>query len=127
MNHIYAAYTFSFFTVIVVFFQLALASGAPWGNIAMGGKFPGKFPPQMRFVAIIQIFILVFIALIVLTRAKILFASFYSFSETAIWGVVAFSLLGAIFNIITPSKWERIIWAPVTIILLLCSFVVAQN
>ncbi len=127
MNHTLAATIFSFFTAIVVLFQFALILGAPWGKVAMGGKYPGKFPPRMRIAAVIQIALLIFTALIVLTRAKLLLSSFYAFSETAIWGVVIFSAIGTVLNTITPSKWERIIWVPVTIILLFCSIYVAQS
>ena len=30
----------------VVAFQVALAAGMPWGEYAMGGAFPGQFPPR---------------------------------------------------------------------------------
>ena len=32
-----SAYIFCFFTAVIVIFQLALALGAPWGEMAMGG------------------------------------------------------------------------------------------
>ena len=35
-------------TAVVAAFQIALALGAPWGAYAMGGAFPGQFPPTMR-------------------------------------------------------------------------------
>ena len=46
------AYVFSVFTAVFVFFQLAL--GAPWGEMAMGGKFSGHYPPQMRVATLVQ-------------------------------------------------------------------------
>lgn len=33
-------------------FQLALALGAPWGEYAMGGRYPGRFPPGLRLAAV---------------------------------------------------------------------------
>jgi hypothetical protein len=36
-----AAIVFSLFTAGVIAFQLALAAGAPWGEYAMGGAYPG--------------------------------------------------------------------------------------
>jgi len=122
---VHTAYLFSILTAIVVAFQFALALGAPWGEMAMGGKFPGKFPTHMRIAAIIQLVVLVIIASVVLTRAGLMFEDYLALSKKAIWGVVVFCLLGAILNTITPSKKERMLWAPITIALLICSINVA--
>lgn len=122
-----SAYIFSALTVVVAIFQLALALGAPWGELAMGGKFPGRFPPQMRVAALVQMSLLLLIALVVLIRAGLIFDEYYGFSKSAIWFVVVFYMVGAILNLITPSKKERMLWAPVTIVLLICSYVVAKS
>lgn len=122
-----SAYIFSVLIAVVVLFQLALALGAPWGAMAMGGKFPGRFPAAMRIVAVIQAGLLIFIALIVLTRAGVVFTEYADISKTAIWGIVIFSLIGTILNIITPSKKERMLWAPVSFTLLICCSVVAMT
>ena len=121
------AYVFSAFTAVVVFFQLALALGAPWEEMAMGGKFPGRYPPQMRVAALVQMVPLTFIALVVLTRAGIVFDEYFELSRSVIWFVVAYMAVGTILNVITPSKKERMLWAPVAIVLLICSFVVAKS
>lgn len=123
----FAAYLFSVLIAFVVAFQLALALGAPWGEMAMGGKFPGRLPPRMRIAALVQIVVLVFIALIVLTRAGVILEEFSSLSKSVIWAVVVFSLIGAILNTITPSKKERMLWAPVSIVLLICATYVAVS
>ncbi|MFT6992309.1 MAG: hypothetical protein ACJASL_004309 [Paraglaciecola sp.] len=122
-----SAYIFSTLTSVVILFQLALALGAPLGEMAMGGKFPGRFPPQMRIVALIQVAILVMVTLIVLIRAGLVPGQYSEISETAIWFVVAFCIVGVVLNTITPSKKERIMWAPVTIILLICVLIVANS
>ena len=123
----FAAYLFSVLIAFVVAFQLALALGAPWGEMAMGGKFPGRLPPRMRIAALVQIVVLVFIALIVLTRAGVILDEFSSLSKSVIWAVVVFSLIGAILNTITPSKKERMLWAPVSLVLLICATYVAVS
>ena len=123
----FAAYLFSVLIAFVVAFQLALALGAPWGEMAMGGKFPGRLPPRMRIAALVQIVVLVFIALIVLTRAGVILDEFSSLSKSVIWAVVVFSLIGAILNTITPSKKERMLWAPVSMVLLICATYVAVS
>ena len=123
----FAAYLFSVLIAFVVAFQLALALGAPWGEMAMGGKFPGRLPPRMRIAALVQIVVLVFIGLIVLTRAGVILDEFSSLSKSVIWAVVVFSLIGAILNTITPSKKERMLWAPVSLVLLICATYVAVS
>jgi len=122
-----AACIFSFLTVLVMFFQLALALGAPWGEMAMGGKYPGRFPPKLRITAIVQMLLLGFVALVVLTRAGLIFANYFELSKSVIWFVVALCAISAISNTITPSKKERMLWSPVTIILVACAVVVARS
>ena len=127
MSAYFAALVFGFFIAVVATFQLALAVGVPWGGVAMAGKFPGQFPPLMRAVAFVQTFALIFLGAMVWTRAGIIFPQWYFESEKFIWGVVAFGILGFIMNLITPIKWERIIWAPVAAILLISSMIVAMS
>lgn len=127
VDHTLAAYIFSILTLVAIIFQIALALGAPWGEMAMGGKFPGRFPTKMRIAAIVQIMILVFIVLVVLTRAGLLYEEYLLLSKSVIWGVVVFCLIGAVLNTITPSKKERALWAPVTIVLSICGIIVATS
>ena len=119
------AYTFCVFTAVIVIFQLALALGAPWGEMAMGGKYPGRFPPTLRVAAVVQLLLLLFVALIVLVRAEIVFGEYLEFSRSAVWFVVALLVVSSILNIVTPSKKERMFGAPIAIILLICSSIVA--
>ena len=122
-----AAYLFSFLTCVVVIFQFALAVGAPWGEMTMGGKFPGQLPPIMRAIAIVQVAILVFLEVIVLTRAGLVFEEYLRLSKSMIWVVVVFCAMGSILNTITSSKKERLLWAPVNIALLICAFAVTRS
>ena len=122
-----AAIIFCVLTSVVVVFQLALAAGAPWGQVAMGGKYPGRFPRQLRIAAVVQALVLVGLGVVVLTRAGLIFPQWLSAATWLVWGVVAFSALALILNLITPSKWERILWAPVAAGMLLCSVIVAVS
>ncbi|MCS5491034.1 hypothetical protein [Algoriphagus limi] len=119
-----AAIIFTAFTGIVIIFQGCLAAGAPWGAASMGGKYPGKYPPRMRLVAVLNMVILGFMATVVLSEAKVLFPGLNSISHIGIWVIVVFFILGTIMNTITPSKIERI-WAPVAFIQLIASLIVA--
>jgi len=119
------AITFAVVTGVVVGFQLALALGAPWGAYAMGGAYPGVFPPALRVAALIQGALLVGAALVVLSRAGLLLRSWARASAWLIWLVVALYAVSFVLNAITPSSGERAIWAPVAAVLLGCSLAVA--
>ena len=122
-----AAQIFALLIFVVVLFQLALMLGAPWGNVAMGGRFPGKFPPAMRIAALIQGLVLGVIGFIVLIRGQVLNSNLYEITEIAIWVVVALMGFSLVMNLVTTSRWERIIWAPVVVVLFTCSVVVALS
>jgi hypothetical protein len=109
----------------IVAFQIALAAGAPWGAYAMGGAFPGQFPPALRIAALIQAALLVGMAAVVLARAELILPRWSRVSRWLIWVVVAFAALSLILNLITPSAGERAIWAPMALLLLISSAVVA--
>ena len=67
-----AAIIYTISTAIVVLFQACLAIGLPWGAASMGGKYPGKHPPKMRVAAVVNMFVLSFLAKIVLVKAGII-------------------------------------------------------
>lgn len=122
-----AAVIYTVLTAFVVAFQLALAVGAPWGSYAMAGAFPGQFPPALRVAALIQGVILVLLAGVVLARSGAALRQWASVSVRLVWVVVVVVALSVVLNLITPSTGERIIWAPVTVVLLICSVLVATS
>ena len=121
-----AAIIFTALTAGVVAFQLALALGAPWGSYAMGGAYPGVYPPATRLAAVVQAALLTLIALVVLSRSGLALKRWSRASAWAIWLVVAFSALSVLLNAITPSSGERAVWVPVALLLLLSSLTVAM-
>jgi hypothetical protein len=120
-----AGIVYAVLTAGVVAFQIALVLGAPWGAYAMGGAYPGQFPPAMRVGALIQAGILLAFAGIVLARAGIALRTWERASRWMIWVVVGFAVLSQVLNLITPSTGERMLWAPVAFVLLVCSLLVA--
>ena len=126
-KEIVAARIYAVVTFVVIAFQIALALGAPWGAYAMGGAFPGQFPPELRVAAVVQAVILAGLALVVLARAGITLPQWSRTSRWLVWVVVAFSALSLVLNLITPSARERAIWAPVALIMLICSVIVAVS
>ena len=122
-----AAMLYTIVSLIIIAFQIALAAGAPWGEYAMGGAFPGQFPPELRVAALVQAALLAGMAAVVLARAGLILPGWSRASRWLIWFVVAFSALSFILNLITPSAGERLIWAPTAFLLLLSSVIVAFN
>jgi hypothetical protein len=124
---VFAAKVYGVCLLVVVIFQFALAFGMPWGSISMGGKYPGVYPRKMRIAALFIAAFLVLTGVVIGIRAGLIFPSLLSTSKSLIWFVVFINALGAVMNCITPSKWERIIWAPVTIILFSVSLFLALS
>ncbi len=111
----------------VAAFQIALALGAPWGSYAMGGAFPGRFPPALRASAVLQAVLLGLMAGVVLSRAGVALPRWARASRWLTWMIVAFGVVGLVLNLITPSAGERMIWAPVAFLMLIFSVVVATG
>lgn len=99
----------------------------PWGEIAWGGYYPGVLPTHMRFASVASAFLLLLLGLIVLIRAGLVKSAWQPATKKLIWVVVAYCALGVIANGITPSVWERVIWLPVTMMLLASSIAVAKG
>ncbi|MFV9507283.1 MAG: hypothetical protein AB4911_22255 [Oscillochloridaceae bacterium umkhey_bin13] len=122
-----AAIVFTVVTLGAAAFQVALAAGAPWGAVAMGGAYPGTFPPALRIAALFQAALLVGFVLVVLARAGLILPAWSQASVWMTWVVVAFAALSLFLNLITQSALERAIWAPVATIMLVCSLMVALS
>lgn len=123
MSPTLAAHVFCAATMFAIVFQIALAAGAPWGHLAMGGRYPGRFPNHLRVAAAVQAAVLATFIAIVYASARIWVID--GVSEPYIWLVVALCGLSLVMNLITPSKWERILWAPVALMMYTSSLVVA--
>jgi hypothetical protein len=120
-----AALVYALATAVVVGFQLALAAGAPWGEYAMGGRFPGRFPPAMRAAAVVQAVVLALLALVVLDEAGIVALGWTAALPWLGWVPVVVSALSVVMNAITPSRVERRLWLPLGLVLLVSSLTVA--
>lgn len=120
-----AAILFSIVTLGVIAFQIALAAGAPWGAYAMGGAFPGRYPPRMRVAAAGMAALLGLLVLIVLSSAGLIIVPMLTGLPSLIWLVVAFSAVSVVLNAASRSAGERRIWVPVALVMLASSLVVA--
>lgn len=121
-----AVLAFVLTTIGVVGFQCALALGAPWGHLTMGGRFSGRLPGPMRVAAVAQALVLVLAGGVVLARAGVVaLPQWLASASTLIWAVVGLSAVSLLLNLITPSRAERRLWAPVVAVMLASSLVVA--
>jgi len=123
----WAAIAFAMVVAGVIAFQAALALGVPWGSYAMGGAFPGRFPPRLRVAAVVQAALLAITVVIVLSRAGLVLPTWSEAAAWLIWPVVALALVAVVLNAITPSAGERRIWVPVALMMLAFSLVVALS
>lgn len=122
-----AAVVFALLAGVVVVFQVAMALGAPWGEFTMGGRYRGAFPAQMRVVAVLSAVVVALMGAVVLARAGMAFEQWADAAVWAVWIVVGYSVAGLVMNLITHSARERMVWAPVVAVMLVCSVVVALS
>ncbi len=120
-----AAIVYLALTVVSVGFQLALALGKPWGELTMGGRYPGRLPPLLRVMAVVQGVILSLLALIVLSKAGLVLPEATADSPNVAFIPVVGMGFSAWLNINTRSVRERKLWAPITVTMLVCALVVA--
>jgi hypothetical protein len=109
----------------IAVFQAALVLGAPMGHAAWGGKHR-RLPTSLRIGSAIAIVVWLVATAVVLASAGF---DVPSPSETvrpwAIWVVVGLLVVGAVMNAASPSRWERFVWAPLSLVLALLTIVVA--
>lgn len=118
-----AAVVYGVLACVATLFQFVLALGAPWGRFTLGGRYPGRVPVPNRVAAVVQGGVLVFLALVVTARGGVFPG--YSFPGWTIWLAVGVAAVSAVLNTITPSKPERLLWGPITWVMLAAAVVVA--
>lgn len=111
-------------TAVVVVFVLALALGKPWGAYAMGGRWPGRLPPVVRVLEVVQAAILLLLAVIVLDRSGVIEADWLPDVAWLPWVPVVVSALSLLANASSRSEPERRTWVPVAIVMLVSSVAV---
>ena len=115
------AILYALIIVLVVLFQFCLIFGAPWGQITQGGRYEGPLPATGRVAALLSVPILIFMGASITSAAGLVP---YWAGWTA-YAAIAMQALSATLNWITPSQKERLVWSPITsIMLLLAAYVV---
>lgn len=123
----FAALVYAAATLGAIAFQVALAAGAPLGEYAMGGRYPGRLPPRVRVAAVVQALILGLLAAVVFSASGVALPLLSDAAAWLIWVAVAFAAVSTVLNAITRSKRERVVWLPVALVLLSSSLIIAVN
>ena len=115
-----AAKVYAGLFAVVALFQCAVILGAPFGAITQGGLYVGSLPLAGRIAAGVSLLLLGVMAHVVLARAGLARPVGPAALTWPIWVVFAISVLSATMNLLTPSAAERMIWGPVTLVMLAC-------
>ena len=118
----FALFLTVFLLALVTLFQVALALGAPLGEWAFGGQNKGRLPLRFRVTSALSVGVYALIAIHYLMP-------WYSQEAVQVvnWLLVGFNSLSLVMNTITRSTKERSVWAPIALLLLASSFVLALN
>ncbi len=123
---IFAALTLSFLLLGLGLFQLLLATGAPLGHFAWGGQHR-VLPARLRTGSAISAALYAAFIVLVLDRAGVLPVLPGQVAGIAIWVLAGLLALGALPNLMSRSKPERYLMAPLALVMSLLSVIVAIN
>lgn len=119
----FAALVYAVLAGVATLFQFAIALGVPWGRFTLGGRHPGRVSVRYRVAAVAQGGVLVLLAMVVAAHADLLPG--HQWPGWMVWVVAAVAAVSAALNTITPSRPERLLWAPITWLMLAATVVVA--
>lgn len=108
--------------LVVAGFQVTLAAGAPFGEAAMGGNNPGVLPNALRVTSGVAAIAYLALAGVAGTRW-----AGATLRRRLLYATTALMAIGAMMNVASPSFLERIIWAPVTVALLIALWRAARD
>jgi hypothetical protein len=113
---------------VIVVFQLALAFGAPLGYAAWGGQHPHVLPTRLRVASgVAAVVIYPVISLLILASADMIEADWLPIQgPAAMWALAGFLALGALANLASRSRIERL-WGPVALVISVCCAVIAAT
>lgn len=114
--------------LLVAAFQVALAFGAPWGRAAWGGANEGRLPRNLRIASAVAAVAWILLGSLIFERAgHELIPLPFTVPNWVPWALFGLSLLGAVMNLASKSRLERVIWSPVAAVLALLCLLVAYG
>ena len=117
---------------VVALFQVTLALGVPWGAFAFGGRAvreDGTLPAGYRAASAVTAVVLVFFAVVILTRGGVIGDSGDSTWVTVMsWVIVAFMAINTPMNLMGRHGIEKYVFGGITLVLVvLCAIVAAAG
>lgn len=111
---------------VVGVFQITLALGAPMGKAAWGGQQEAVLPGRFRIAsAVAGVIMYPLIVFLVMVSSDLVAADWLPrISSTVMWALAALFTIGALGNLASRSKIERI-WGPVSLGVAVCCGVIA--
>ncbi len=121
-----AAYVAALIFALLALFQLALALGAPLGDMAWGGRQPKRLPGKFRLASLIAAPLLLFFTAIVLEEGGVIVTGLSDgLRAVVIWVIVTFLALNTLGNLMSTSRKEMIIMGPAALIATVATLIVA--
>ena len=112
-----AANIYTAFCAILICLQLSLVFGVPLGHLTQGGFQPGVLSISGRTIAALSAVLLAVMAVVIQRYARNQLTL-----RWPMWIVLCVTALTTFANIVTPSFWERVLWAPAATVMLVCAF-----
>ncbi|SDF89169.1 hypothetical protein SAMN05660662_3707 [Blastococcus aurantiacus] len=97
-------------------FQALLASGAPLGRFAWGGRHD-VLPARLRIGSGVSIALYAFFALLLLQSAGAVEVLAAGVADVGIWVLTAYLAIGVVMNAVSRSRPERLVMTPVALVL----------
>jgi hypothetical protein len=113
----------------IALFQVTLAAGVPWGHAAWGGAH-AELSTAQRIGSAVAVAVWTAAALIVLGRAGFWGAGSRGLATLFRWGtwfLAAVSVLAALLNFASHSRWENSIFGPLALLLAILCTLVARS
>jgi hypothetical protein len=113
---------------VIAVFQLALALGMSARRMAWGGQYDGKLPTGLRVASgVAGVVIYPLATLLILEAAGVTdFEVVPDVGPIGMWVFTGLFAFGAILNLVSRSKAERV-WAPVSMGIAVCCGIVAAG
>ena len=122
---VFAAWFLVVANFLVALFQLALALGAPMGELAFGGRNSGKLPALYRGLSFGSFLVLLAIAGHYLSVLGVLPSLLDAHGRAySLWALTAFYALSLIGNLASKSKAERKMFVPITAAMVLANLLI---
>ena len=109
----------------VIVMSILLICGLPLGEFSMGGRFGKIWPPKIRLLGVTQLLSQIFALYIILAAGTgIPYFVNYTVTRVICFVFAVFFFFNTFLNIISPSKKEKFVMTPMSLISAVCFLVI---